>query len=100
MGSVDKLLQDGVINDDYRIEYLASHLSEIKKSILFDGVDILGYTSWGCIDCVSFSTGEYRKRYGFIYVNVDDNGDGDFARYKKKSFYWYKKVIATNGEDI
>ncbi|RAX03589.1 MULTISPECIES: 6-phospho-beta-glucosidase [unclassified Photorhabdus] len=100
LGSVDKLPQDSVINDDYRIEYLASHLSEIKKSILFDGVDILGYTAWGCIDCVSFSTGEYRKRYGFIYVNVDDNGNGDFVRYKKKSFYWYKKVIAMNGEDI
>ena len=73
---------------------------EMKKAVELDGVDLLGYTPWGCIDVVSFTTGELRKRYGFIYVDRNDDGSGTGNRYKKKSFDWYKQVIATNGEDL
>ena len=72
----------------------------MKAAVEEDGVDLLGYTSWGCIDLVSASTGEMKKRYGFIYVDLDDEGHGTMNRYRKKSFYWYKKVIETNGEDL
>ena len=65
-----------------------------------DGVDLIGYTPWGCIDVVSFTTGEYRKRYGFIYVDQDDDGNGTLERYRKDSFWWYKRVIASNGEEL
>ncbi|WP_312632452.1 family 1 glycosylhydrolase, partial [Mammaliicoccus sciuri] len=75
--------------DDYRIDYLNDHLIEVEKA-LKDGVDIIGYTAWGPIDIVSNSTGEFRKRYGFIYVNRYDNFEGTFERYRKKSFYWYQ----------
>ena len=72
----------------------------MKDAIELDGVEVLGYTSWGCIDLVAASTGQMFKRYGFIYVDRDDDGNGTFKRYKKKSFDWYKKVIASNGEDL
>ena len=68
--------------------------------VMKDGVDLMGYTPWGCIDLVSASTGEMAKRYGFVYVDADDSGNGTFKRYKKDSFYWYKKVIETNGEEL
>ncbi|EFS04433.1 6-phospho-beta-glucosidase, partial [Listeria seeligeri FSL S4-171] len=86
-------------NDDYRIDYLSSHLSQVKEAIK-DGVELMGYTSWGCIDLVSASTAEMKKRYGFIYVDRNNDGSGTLNRYKKKSFDWYKNVIASNGEDL
>ena len=87
-------------NDDYRIDYLRAHIEEMKKAVTYDGVDLMGYTPWGCIDCVSFTTGQYSKRYGFIYVNKHDDGTGDMSRSRKKSFNWYKEVIASNGEKL
>ena len=96
LGAHDVLENDTVI-DDYRIDYMRQHLIEMKKAVE-DGVDILGYTSWGCIDLVSASPGEMSNRYGFIYVDRDNQGQGTDKRFKKKSFDWYKKVIATNGE--
>ncbi|MEE3308176.1 glycoside hydrolase family 1 protein [Sharpea azabuensis] len=99
LGAVDKVEEDGSIHDNYRIDYLRSHIEEMGKAI-DEGVPLIGYTTWGCIDVVSASTGEFHKRYGFIYVNRHDDGTGDFARSRKDSFYWYKKVIASNGEDL
>lgn len=99
LGAYDKIESDGSINDDYRIEYLRQHIEQMAEAIK-DGVDLIGYTPWGCIDLVSSSTGEYAKRYGFIYVEKYDDGTGNFNRRRKKSFEWYKKVIATNGEDL
>lgn len=103
LGAEDVLVEDEngekTVNDDYRIDYLNAHLVEVEKAI-DDGIPVIGYTSWGCIDIVSASTAEMRKRYGYIYVDRDDNGKGTFNRYKKKSFYWYKKVIETNGESL
>lgn len=99
LGAVDKIEEDGSINDDYRIEYLREHIKEIGEAIK-DGVDLIGYTPWGCIDLVSASTGEMKKRYGFIYVDKDNEGNGTLERYKKKSFNWYKEVIATNGDSL
>ena len=99
LGAQDKVEDDGSIHDPYRIEYLHKHIQALSEAIS-DGVDLIAYTPWGCIDLVSASTGEMSKRYGFIYVNKQDDGTGDFSRYKKDSFYWYKKVIATNGEDL
>ena len=98
LGAYDEIEADGSIND-YRIDYLRSHIEQMHEAIL-DGVDLIGYTPWGCIDLVSASTGEYAKRYGFIYVERYDDGTGDFSRREKKSFNWYKKVIETNGEDL
>ncbi len=97
LGAYDKLV-DGQVHDDYRIDYLRSHIKEMKAAVLEDGVDLLGYTSWGCIDLVSASSGEMSKRYGYIYVDKQDDGSGDYRRYKKDSFYWYQKVIKSNGE--
>lgn len=98
LGAVDEL--DGnEVHDPYRIEYLRRHI-ECMKMAVDDGVDLIGYNPWGCIDLVSASTGEMKKRYGFVYVDVDDYGNGTFTRYKKDSFYWYKKVIASNGKDL
>lgn len=97
-GAYDKVEEDGSINDDYRIDYLRAHVEEMMKAVTYDGVDLMGYTPWGCIDCVSFTTGQYSKRYGFIYVNKHDDGTGDMSRSRKKSFNWYKEVIASNGE--
>lgn len=88
------------VEDDYRIAYLKEHILEMEKAILIDGVDVIGYTPWGCIDLVSAGTGEMKKRYGFVYVDRDDEGNGNFARYRKKSFYWYKDVIASQGEKL
>ena len=99
LGAHDKVEKDGSIHDTYRIEYLRKHILEIEKAIQ-DGVDVIGYTPWGCIDLVSAGTGEMSKRYGFIYVDRDDEGNGTLDRSKKDSFYWYKKVIATNGKDL
>jgi len=100
LGSADEINEDGQIIDDYRIDYLSKHISEMKKAVELDGVDLMGYTAWGCIDLVSAGTGEMKKRYGFIYVDRDDRGKGSLRRIPKKSFAWYKKVIATNGEDL
>jgi 6-phospho-beta-glucosidase len=100
LGAVDKLEEDGTVHDSYRIDYLRDHLTEMKKAIDIDGVPVMGYTMWGPMDIIAASTGEMKKRYGFIYVDVDDNGNGSFKRIKKDSFYWYKKVIETNGKDL
>lgn len=99
LGALDHLDDDKSIHDDYRIDYLRKHIMAMKEAVE-DGVDLIGYTSWGCIDLVSASTGEMKKRYGFVYVDADDYGNGTYNRYKKDSFYWYKKVIASNGEDL
>ncbi|MFJ5505223.1 glycoside hydrolase family 1 protein [Pectobacterium carotovorum] len=99
LGAVDKPDEDRYIADDYRINYLRQHIEAMADAIA-DGVELMGYTPWGCIDLVSMSTGEMSKRYGFIYVDLDDTISGSGNRYKKKSFHWYQKVIATNGGDI
>ena len=99
-GAYDTLEEDGSIHDPYRVEYLQHHISEMKKAVEEDGVDLMGYTPWGCIDLVSASTGEMHKRYGFVYVDYQDDGTGKGDRSRKDSFYWYKKVIASNGEDL
>ncbi|WP_312443816.1 glycoside hydrolase family 1 protein [Lacrimispora sp.] len=99
LGAYDKKEEDGSIRDDYRIDYLRKHIEQMKEAV-DDGVDLMGYTPWGCIDLVSASTGEMAKRYGFIYVEKYDDGTGDLSRRKKKSFDWYKKVIETNGEEL
>ena len=100
LGSEDKLEEDGKIHDDYRIEYLKEHIEAMREAAELDGVDIIGYTVWGCIDLVSASTGERKKRYGLVYVDADDEGKGSFKRYRKDSFYWYQKVIRENGERL
>ena len=97
LGAYDKKEEDGSIQDDYRISYLKKHIEQMREAVA-DGVDLMGYTPWGCIDLVSASTGEMAKRYGFIYVEKYDDGTGDLSRKKKKSFDWYKKVIESNGE--
>ena len=99
-GAIDILDENKNCDDSYRIEYLKAHIEEMKKAMEFDGVEVMGYTPWGCIDVVSFTTGELRKRYGFIYVDKNDDGTGTGKRYKKKSFEWYKNVIKTNGEEL
>jgi len=97
LGAADKIEADGSINDDYRIEYTRNHIKAMKAA-MEDGVDCLGYLAWSCIDLVSAGTGEMDKRYGFIYVDRDNDGNGTMDRIKKKSFNWYKKVIESNGE--
>ncbi|WP_234497664.1 6-phospho-beta-glucosidase [Vibrio maritimus] len=99
LGAKDTVEANGEINDDYRIDYLRAHIEAMGDAIE-DGVPLMGYTPWGCIDLVAASTGEMSKRYGFIYVDRDDKGNGTLERSRKKSFYWYKKVIASNGEDL
>ena len=99
LGAVDTVEADGSINDDYRINYLKAHIEQMKEAV-GDGVELWGYTPWGCIDLVSASTGEMKKRYGFIYVDRDNDGNGNLDRSKKKSFYWYKDVINSNGEEL
>ncbi len=99
LGAVDMPDANGYVEDDYRIDYMAKHIEQMHEAIK-DGVEILGYTSWGPIDLVSASTGEMKKRYGFIYVDKDNEGNGTLTRSKKKSFDWYKQVIATNGEEV
>ena len=100
LGAVDIPDENGYVNDDYRIDYLREHIKAMIDAVELDGVDLLGYTSWGCIDLVSAGTGEMKKRYGFIYVDKDNDGSGTLKRSKKKSFEWYKKVIASNGKDL
>ncbi len=100
IGTYEEVGEDGIVHDPYRIEYHREHIKEMKKAVEIDGIDLMGYTTWGCIDIVSAGTGEMRKRYGFIYVDVDDDYKGTFKRSKKESFDWYKKVIASNGEDL
>ena len=99
LGAVDKLIQgaggEWTVEDDYRIQYLRDHIQQMEEAIK-DGVEL----TWGCIDLVSASTAELRKRYGFIYVDRNDDGTGTLNRYKKKSFYWYKKVIESNGAEF
>ncbi len=97
LGAIDKVEEDGSINDDYRIEYYEEHIKAMHEAITLDGVDLMGYTTWGCIDLISAGTGQMDKRYGFIYVNMNDDMEGDYSRSKKKSFFWYKDVIANNG---
>jgi len=98
MGALVTVNEDGSIDDDYRIEYLKEHIKAMMDAVEQDDVDLMGYTPWGCIDLVSAGTGEMRKRYGFIYVDKDDEGKGTLKRSRKKSFFWYKDVIATNGQ--
>ena len=99
-GAIDVKNSDGTCDDEYRIDYLAAHIKAMKAAVEEDGVELMGYTPWGCIDLVSAGTGEMKKRYGFIYVDLDDECNGSGERTKKRSFDWYKKVIATNGEDL
>ncbi|MCD2257340.1 6-phospho-beta-glucosidase [Lactobacillus sp. CC-MHH1034] len=99
-GAVDKVEADGKIHDDYRIDYLRQHIEQMELAVAVDGVDLMGYTPWGCIDLISAGTGQMSKRYGFIYVDKDDQGQGSLQRSKKDSFEWYKKVISSNGEDL
>lgn len=99
-GAIDVLEDNNQVHDQYRINYLKEHIEQMKKAIEIDGVDVLGYTVWGCIDCVSFSTGEMKKRYGFIYVDKNNDGSGTLKRYKKDSFEWYKQVIASQGDKL
>lgn len=99
LGAVDEIAEDGGIHDTYRIEYLKAHIEQMREAIA-DGVDLIGYTPWSCIDLVSASTGEMKKRYGFIYVDKDNDGSGTLARQKKDSFYWYQECIRTNGASV
>lgn len=100
LGAVDQINEQGKIEDDYRIDYLRAHIKAMKEAVEIDSIDLLGYTSWAPIDLISASTGQMKKRYGFIYVDKDDLSNGSLKRIKKKSFYWYKKVIDSNGEDL
>ncbi|RZI49797.1 6-phospho-beta-glucosidase [Lactococcus kimchii] len=99
-GAVDEVEEDGSIHDQYRIDYLKAHIQAMEDAVTYDGVNLLGYTPWGFIDLVSAGTGEMKKRYGFIYVDKDNEGNGTLARSKKDSFAWYQKVIASNGADL
>ena len=100
LGARDVLCEDKRIHDDYRIDYLRQHIRELKKAVEIDGVDVMGYTSWSGIDLVSATTAQITKRYGHIYVDYDDQGNGTGNRFKKDSFAWYKRVIETNGEQL
>ncbi len=100
LGAKDTVDENGQIDDQYRIDYLRDHIKAFKDAVELDGIKLLGYTPWGCIDLISAGTGQMSKRYGFIYVDKDDNGQGTLKRMKKKSFYWYQKVIASNGENL
>ena len=97
IGAHDELI-DGKVHDSYRIDYFKKHLIQLKEAIQ-DGVELMGYTSWGCIDITAASTGQMSKRYGFIYVDINDDGSGSGKRFKKDSFYWYKRVLESNGEE-
>ncbi len=102
LGAADGLTEENgvpTVRDDYRIDYLAAHLRQVAEAVE-DGVEVMGYTAWGCIDLVSATTAEMKKRYGFIYVDRNNDGSGTLARYKKRSFFWYKKVIQTNGKSL
>jgi 6-phospho-beta-glucosidase len=99
-GAYDKVEANGQIHDSYRINYLRAHIEQMKLAVTEDGVDLIGYLPWGPIDLVSAGTGEMDKRYGFIYVDKDNQGEGTLARSRKDSFFWYKQVIASNGENL
>jgi 6-phospho-beta-glucosidase len=99
-GAYDKVGEDGMVDDSYRIDYLREHIKCMMDAVEKDGVDLLGYTMWAPIDIVSASSGEMDKRYGFIYVDKNNAGEGTLARSRKKSFYWYQRVIETNGADL
>lgn len=99
LGAQDTLEADGTIHDPYRVDYMKRHIAAMKEAVE-EGVDLMGYTMWSCIDLVSAGSGELRKRYGFVYVDAHDDGTGTFKRYRKDSFWWYKKVIESNGEDL
>ena len=100
MGAIDELDENGIVQDDYRIDYLRDHLQAMADAIIIDGVECLGYTMWGPVDLVSLSTGEMKKRYGFIYVDMDDKGNGSLKRTPKKSYAWMKEIIASNGAKL
>lgn len=100
LGALDTLTEDRTVEDDYRIGYLSSHIRAMMDAVDEDGVDVIGYTAWGCIDLISATTGEMSKRYGLIYVDRDNDGNGTNERIRKKSFWWYKDVIASNGESL
>jgi len=100
LGAVDTPNKDGYVEDDYRIDYLRQHLKHMIDAVNLDGVELIGYTSWGCIDLVSAGTGEMKKRYGYIYVDKDNEGNGTLKRTPKKSFYWYRDVIGSNGINL
>jgi 6-phospho-beta-glucosidase len=100
LGAKDVLTENGEVIDDYRIDYLRAHIKSFMDAVELDGIELWGYTPWGCIDLVSAGTGEMSKRYGFIYVDRDDAGNGSLKRSKKKSFTWYKNVISSNGENL
>lgn len=100
LGAIDTIEADGSVQDDYRIAFLRDHLREMMKAMCQDGVELLGYTMWAPIDLVSLSTGEMKKRYGWIYVDMDDKGNGTLKRRKKKSYDWMRQVIATQGESL
>lgn len=100
LGAADKVEEDGSIHDTYRIDYMREHIKAMLAAVNEDGIPLIGYTCWGCIDLVSASTGEMRKRYGMIYVDKQNDGTGTMKRMKKDSFYWYKKVIESNGENL
>ena len=97
---MDEPKEDHAIADDYRIGYLREHIQAMKQAVEEDGVELMGYTVWAPIDLISAGTGEMKKRYGFIYVDKQEDGKGTLSRFRKKSFYWYQKVIATNGEEL
>lgn len=99
LGAYDKVSEDGTIDDSYRIDYLSAHIREMIKAVEYEGVDLLGYTMWCPIDIVSASSGEMDKRYGLIYVDKNNAGEGTLERKRKKSFYWFKNVIETNGQN-
>ncbi|MFT8917762.1 MAG: 6-phospho-beta-glucosidase [Oenococcus sp.] len=100
LGAIDQLEDDQTIHDAYRIDYLREHIRQMELAVAYDGINLIGYTPWGCIDLVSAGTGQMDKRYGFIYVDKNDAGHSTLKRYKKDSFYWYKKVIQSNGRDL
>ena len=100
LGAKDTVEADGSIHDPYRIDYMRAHIRAMADAVALDGVPLMGYLAWGCIDLVSASTGELAKRYGMLYVDKQDDGTGTLARSRKDSFYWYKKVIASNGDDL
>ena len=99
-GAVDKVSEDGKIHDQYRIDYLKKHIEQMELAVNYDGVDLMGYTPWGIMDLVSFTTGEMKKRYGMIYVDRDNEGNGSMERLRKDSYFWYKNVIASQGENL
>lgn len=100
LGAVDTPDKNGYVEDDYRIDYLAAHIKTMRDAINEDGVELWGYTTWGCIDLVSAGTDEMKKRYGFIYIDRDNDGKGSLKHSKKKLFNWYKEVIVSNGASV